>query len=225
MNISIFGMGYVGCILAAGHSSQGHKIIGVDVNQKKLEILDKGKSPVIEKDIEDYINKAVKLGLLKTTTEVKYAIDNSDVSLISVGTPCKENGEIDPGFTEKVCEDIAAALKEKEVYHVLAFKSTLFPGTIENKLIPLIENISRKKAGKDFGVCHNPEFLREGSGMEDFFHPPVIVIGQLDQKSGESLKKIYNEIDGEIVDTTIKIGEMIKYVNNTFHGLKVSFAK
>jgi len=217
-------MGYVGCILAAGHSCQRHNIIGVDINQKKLDILNLGKSPVIEKDIENYIGKAIEKQLLKTTTNVTEAINKSEVSLISVGTPCKENGEINLDFTIQVCEDIAKALKEKQDYHLIAFKSTLFPGTVENKLIPIIEEISQKKAGTDFGICHNPEFLREGSGMEDFFNPPVTVIGQLDQKSGDTLEKIYEGINGEKVRTTIKIGEMIKYVNNTFHGLKVTFA-
>lgn len=224
MNISIFGMGYVGCILAAGHTSQGHKIIGVDINKEKLEIINNGKSPVVEKGINDYISKAVKERLLETTTSVTKAIKNSEISLISVGTPSKENGEINLNFTIKVCEEIAKALKEKQNYHLIAFKSTLFPGTVEDKLIPLIEKISEKKAGQDFGICHNPEFLREGSGMADFFNPPVTVIGQLDQKSGDTLEKIYGSINGEVVRTTIKIGEMIKYVNNTFHGLKVAFA-
>ena len=224
MNISIFGMGYVGCILAAGHSSQGHKIIGLDINQSKLDILNHGKSPVFEKDIDNYISEAIKKGLLETTTDANQAIKNSEISLISVGTPSKENGEINLNFTIKVCEDIAKALKEKQTYHLIVFKSTLFPGTVENILIPLIEKTSGKKVGKDFGICHNPEFLREGSGMEDFFNPPVIVIGQLDQKSGDLLEQIYKEINGETVRTTIKIGEMMKYVNNTFHGLKVTFA-
>jgi GDP-mannose 6-dehydrogenase len=224
MNISIFGMGYVGCILAAGHSSQGHKIMGVDIDQKKLDILNQGKSPVIEKDIENYIKDSVLKELLKTTTNVKEAINNTEISLISVGTPCRENGEINLNFTIKVCEEIAKSLKDKNTYHLIVFKSTLFPGTVESKLIPIIEEISKKKAGIDFGVCHNPEFLREGSGMEDFFNPPITVIGQLDKKSGDALEQIYQDINGEIIKTTIKIGEMIKYVNNTFHGLKVTFA-
>lgn len=224
MDISIFGMGYVGCILAAGHTSQGHKVIGIDINQKKLEILNLGKSPISEKDIDDYISDAIKKQLLKTTTNVNEAITNSEISLICVGTPSKESGEIDLNFTIRVCEEIAKALQKKEKYHLIAFKSTLFPGIVENKLIPLIEKISGKKAGIDFGVCHNPEFLREGSGIEDFFNPEVIVIGQLDQKSGDILEKIFEGVNGKIVRTTIKIGEMIKYVNNTFHGLKVTFA-
>ena len=224
MKISIFGMGYVGCILAAGHSHQGHEIIGVDINQKKLDVLNRGKSPVSEKNIDSYIGNAVKKRLLKTTVDANTAIQNSDISLISVGTPCKENGEIDLESTIGVCKSIARALSKKKGYHLIVFKSTLFPGTVENSLIPLIEKISGKKAGKDFGICHNPEFLREGSGMEDFFNPPVTVIGQLDQASGDALEMIYSDIKGEKIRTTIKIGEMIKYVNNTFHGLKVAFA-
>src|SRR3989338_4866816 len=221
MHISIFGMGYVCCVLAAGHFSQGHSIIGVDVNDEKLSLLKRGESPVFEPGMQDYISKAIKEGKLNVSADAPKAVIESDISLVCVGTPSKESGEIDLTHTESVCKDISTGLKKKNGYHVIAFKSTLFPGTIESIIIPILEE-SGKKAGKDFGVCHNPEFLREGRGMHDFFHPPVTVIGQYDKKSGDLLSELYKGT--EIVRTSVKIGEMIKYVNNSFHGLKVSFA-
>lgn len=224
MDISIFGVGYVGCILAAGHSYLGHNIIGVDVDERKLNLLKQGKSPVMEKDIDKYIEEAVRKRRLRVTTDAKEAIANSQISIVSVGTPSNDDGSININFTRAVCEEIAKHLKDKKDYHLIVFKSTLFPGTVENKLIPLIEKRAGKKAGADFGVVHNPEFLREGSGIDDFFNPPMIVFGQLDKKSGDLLEKIYKGIDAPIARTSIKIGEMIKYVNNTFHGLKVVFA-
>ncbi len=222
MDVSIFGMGYVGCVLAAGYSHLGHNIIGVDIDKRKLALLRQGKGSVVEKGIDKYLKEAVKMGRLRVTSDVKDAVMNSDISIVSVGTPPSDDGSINIGFTKTVCGEIAKNLKDK--YHLIVFKSTLFPGTVEGKLIPLIEKISGKKVGVDFGIVHNPEFLREGSGMEDFFNPPVNVFGQLDKKSGNLLEKIYQGIDAPIVRTSIRIGEMIKYVNNTFHGLKVAFA-
>jgi len=223
MNISIFGMGYVGCVLSAGHTSQGHKIVGVDINENKVALLNKGVSPVIEEGIEGHLIHSIKNGLFQATTNVSEAIVNSQLSIICVGTPSKKNGEIDLTFTLKVTEDIALSLSRKKSYHLFVYKNTIFPNTIETKLIPLIEQISCKKVGVDFGVCHNPEFLREGSGMNDFFNPPLTVIGQLDTKSGDMLEQLYQDVGGDIIRTTIKIGEMIKYINNSFHALKVTF--
>lgn len=224
MNISIFGMGYVGCVLAAGYSRLGHTVIGVEVNKRKLDLLKNGKSPVIEKDVDRYIKKAVQRNRLRVTGNVRDAVINSEISIVCVGTPSNEEGSINLSFTISVCKEIAESLKDKEGYHLIVFKSTLLPGVIEDKLIPLIQKISGKKAGIDFGIVHNPEFLREGSGIEDFFNIPINVFGQLDKKSGDLLEKIYNGTNSPIIRTSIKIGEMIKYVNNSFHGLKVTFA-
>ena len=230
IKISIFGIGYVGCILTAGYSHFGFNVTGVDIDKKKLDFINNGKSPVIEKDIDGYIQKGKKANLITATQDVKYAILITDISFITVGTPSAENGEINLRYTIRVCEDIADALKEKEKYHLLVFKSTLFPGTVEDRLIPIIEKISRKKAGKDFGVCHNPEFLREGEGIYDFFNPPLTIIGEFDEKSGDILYSLYKEAESlgmavaPIIRTHIKAGEMIKYVNNSFHAMKVAFA-
>lgn len=224
MKISVFGMGYVGCVLAAGLASLGNNVTGVDVNSEKVEIIKKGKSPVIEKELDNYIKKLVGEKKIEATTNAKEAVLNSDVSFICVGTPSKEDGSLDLEHTKKVCEDIGKALKSKNSFHVVVFKSTMFPGSVENLLIPIIEKHSGKKAAKDFGICHNPEFLREGSAIDDFFNPPATVIGCFDEKSGKIVEDLFKDIKAPVVKTTIKIAEMIKYVNNSFHGLKVAFA-
>ncbi|MEK6808219.1 MAG: nucleotide sugar dehydrogenase [Nanoarchaeota archaeon] len=230
MRISIFGLGYVGCILTAGYSHFGFNVVGVDIEQKKIEFINSGKSPVIEKGIEEYIARGKNENRISATNNTRYAIINSNVSFITVGTPSLANGEIDLTYTIRVCESIGHALKEKNSYHLIVFKSTLFPGTVENKLIPIIESLSNKKAGIDFGVCHNPEFLREGEGLSDFFAPSLTIIGELDKKSGDGLSEIYKVSEGlgmkssPIIRTNIRIGEMIKYVNNSFHAMKVAFA-
>ncbi len=224
MKISVFGMGYVGCVLAAGLASLGNNVTGVDVNSEKVEIIKKGCSPVIEKELDSYIKRFVGEKRIGATTNAKEAVLNSEVSFICVGTPSKEDGSLDLEHTKKVCEDIGKALKSKNSFHVIVFKSTMFPGSVENLLIPIIEKHSGKKAANEFGICHNPEFLREGSAIDDFFNPPATVIGCFDEKSGKIVEDLFKDIKAPVVKTTIKIAEMIKYVNNSFHGLKVAFA-
>jgi len=230
MRISIFGMGYVGCILAAGYSHFGFDVIGVDVEEKKVSYINSGKPPVIEKGLDEYFTKGVLSKKITATTDSRKAVLDSEISFVAVGTPSSAQGEIDLRYTIRVCEDIANGLKGKKSYHLIVFKSTLFPGTVEGKLIPLLEKISGKKSGKDFGICHNPEFLREGEGVSDFFNPPLTIIGELDDKSGSILYDLYKQSEklgmkeAPIVRTKIRIGEMIKYVNNSFHALKVAFA-
>ncbi|MBS3097655.1 UDP-glucose/GDP-mannose dehydrogenase family protein [Candidatus Woesearchaeota archaeon] len=224
MKISIFGLGYVGCVLAAGLASLGHNIIGIDINSEKVEVIKKGKSPVVEKDLDKYIKKYVELKKIEATTNSKEAVLNSEMSFVCVGTPAKKDGSLDLEHTKKVCEGIGKALKLKNSYHIIVFKSTMFPGSVENLLIPIIENNSGKKASKDFGVCHNPEFLREGSAVYDFFNPSTTVIGCLDEKSERIVEELFKDIKAPIAKTSIKVAEMIKYANNSFHGLKVAFA-
>lgn len=224
MNISVFGLGYVGCVSAACLAQNGHKVMGVDINQNKVDIINSGKSPVIEKDINGIINRAVTTKKLIATRDVGKAVENSEISMICVGTPSNDNGSLDLKYVKRVCEEIGAGLREKDDYHVVVLRSTVLPGSVEEKVIPALEKTSGKKAGADFGVCMNPEFMREGSSVYDYYHPPMIVIGELDKRSGDIIEQIYVNIDVPVIRTSIKVAEMIKYVNNAFHGLKVCFA-
>jgi len=224
MKISVFGLGYVGCVCAACLARNGHKVIGVDVNQNKVDILNSGRSPVVEKDVDGIIKKVVNAKILTSTTDVIETVRNSEISLICVGTPSKENGSLDLKYVKRVCAEIGTGLRQKATYHVVAVRSTMLPGSVEGEVIPALERTSGKKAGSDFGVCMNPEFMREGSSVYDFYHPPMIIIGELDKRSGDTVKDIYAGIDAPVIRTSIKVAEIIKYVNNAFHGLKVSFA-
>jgi len=224
MRISVFGLGYVGCVSAACLAQDGHKVMGVDINQNKVDIINSGRSPVVEKDIDEIIKEVVKSQKLIATTDVREAVRNSEISMICVGTPSNDNGSLDLKYVKRVCVEIGTGLREKDEYHVVVVRSTVLPSSVEEELIPILEKSSGKKAGVDFGVCMNPEFMREGSSVYDFYHPPMIVIGELDKRSGDSVEHIYANIDAPVVRTAIRVAEMIKYVSNAFHGLKVCFA-
>jgi len=224
MNISVFGLGYVGCVSAACLAENGHKVMGVDINQNKIDIINSGKSPVVEKDIDKIIKEVTRTGKLISTTDALKAVHNSEISMICVGTPSKENGSLDLKYVKRVCAEIGAGLREKDNYHVVVVRSTMLPGSVEEEVIPTLEKTSGKKAEADFGVCMNPEFMREGSSVYDYYHPPMMVIGEVDKRSGDIVEQIYANIDAPVVRTSIKVAEMIKYVNNAFHGLKVCFA-
>lgn len=220
----MFGLGYVGCVSAGCLGRNGHKVMGVDISQNKVDIINSGKSPVIEKDIDEIIKEVVKSRKLISTTDAGEAVENSEISMICVGTPGKDNGSLDLSHVKRVCREIGSGLRQKDAYHVVAVRSTVLPGSVEGEVIPTIEETSGKKAGVDFGVCMNPEFMREGSSVYDFYHPPMIVIGELDKRSGDSVEHIYADIDAPVIRTSIRVAEMIKYVNNAFHSLKVCFA-
>ena len=230
MKISVFGLGYVGCISAACLAKEGHDVIGVDVNQMKVDMLQDGKSPIVEKDINEILDEVLRLsaqsgkGSLKTTTNATDAVKNTDLSLICVGTPSRPNGSLSLEYIKSCARDIGEGLKEKDGYHVVVGRSTMLPGSIEDVIIKKIEELSEKKAGTDFGAVMNPEFLREGSSVFDFYNPPVTVIGELDRKSGDAVEEMYAFLDAPLVRTDIRTAEMVKYANNTFHGLKVAFA-
>lgn len=230
MRISVFGLGYVGCISAACLAKEGHDVIGVDVNQMKVNLIKSGKSPFVEKDINEILHAVVVStsqtgqGSLDTTTDATEAIKHTDISLICVGTPSHPNGSLNLDYVKKCADDIGTGLKEKTSYHVVVGRSTMLPGSIEDVIIRNIEHVSGKHAGVDFGAAMNPEFLREGSSVHDFYNPPVTVIGQLDQRSGDAVETMYAFLDAPLVRTDIRTAEMVKYANNTFHGLKVAFA-
>ncbi len=209
MRICVLGLGYVGCVSAACFAKAGHDVIGVDVNKEKVDILNSGKSPIIENGLAQLINECVNKGRLKATLYAEEGIRDSDISLICVGTPSNSNGSLNLEYLYKVSEEIAWALKGKRDYHLVAVRSTVLPGTTEG-LLSMLERVSSKKMGIHFGTCVNPEFLREGSAIEDFYHPPYTIIGEYDKKSGALLSKLYKDIDAPLIRVDVKLAEMIK---------------
>ena len=224
MKVSIFGLGYVGTVLAGCLANDGHEIIGVDAVQTKVNLINNGQSPIIEADISEIIASSVQAGRLRATDDVAQAIRETELSFVCVGTPSQPNGNLDLRYIKRVSEQIGHALKDKAARHAVVIRSTILPGTMHKIVIPILEESSGKKAGADFGVCHNPEFLREGSGVEDFNSPPKTVIGELDQASGEMLATFYGKTDAPLIRTDLETAEMIKYVDNSWHALKIGFA-
>ncbi len=224
MRISIFGIGYVGCVSAACFARAGHEVIGVDVNPTKVDIINSGKSPIVEPEINELIHDVVKEGKLSATTNSAEAIQRSDVSLVCVGTPSKSNGSLNLEHVRQVCKEIGSAIGAKSDRHTVVIRSTMLPGSIESVAVPALEEDSGKKAGIDFGVCVNPEFLREGTSLKDFYSPPFTLIGADDEETVSVVRQLYADIDAPVFTTPIKTAEMVKYVCNCFHALKVSFA-
>ncbi|QOJ20070.1 MAG: UDP-glucose/GDP-mannose dehydrogenase family protein [Gammaproteobacteria bacterium] len=224
MKISIFGLGYVGTVSAGCLATDGHSVIGVDPNKTKVDLINQGVSPIVEKDIGEMIAAAVKNNLLRATLDVRDAVMNSDISLVCVGTPSQLNGNLDLSHVRKVCEQIGAALKEKNAFHVVVARSTMLPGSMRTVVIPALESYSGKKAGIDFGVCNNPEFLREGTAVFDYYNPPKTVIGETDNKAGELLMQLYAKMSAPLIRTEVETAEMVKYADNTWHAVKVAFA-
>ncbi|MBX2870315.1 MAG: UDP-glucose/GDP-mannose dehydrogenase family protein [Acidiferrobacterales bacterium] len=224
MKITIIGLGYVGCVSAACLANAGHQIVGVDISPVKTDLINKGQSPIVEKDIDELVSRSVENGSLRATTDLSDALSESDVSLICVGTPSLANGSLDLKFIRNSVTEIAHALKNRSEYHVVTIRSTMLPGTLENVVLPLLEKESGKKVGEDFGLCVNPEFLREGTAIADYRNPPFTIIGSFDDQSAEPLKTIYQDLDSPLIQVKIREAEMIKYSCNIFHALKVGFA-
>lgn len=222
--ISVIGLGYVGCVSAACFASRGHMVIGADVDPIKLELLRSGKAPVVEERIGDLTADVVASGKLTVTDDAVAAVMASDISLVCVGTPSSPSGGLSTTYLERVSEQIGAALSKKSRRHVVVFRSTMIPGTCENVLIPILERASGKRAGVDFGVCVNPEFLREGSSVTDFLNPPKTVVGQSDDRSGAEVMGLYDGLPGPRFQVPVAVAEMSKYADNSFHALKVSYA-
>lgn len=224
MKISIFGLGYVGAVSAGCLANDGHRVVGVDPYQPKVDLINDGKTPVIENDIDEIISDSVAKGLLSATQDVSEAVHDTEISLICVGTPSQPNGNLDLKYVHKVCEEIGQALKDKDDFHVVVARSTMLPGSMNSIVIPALEESSGKKAGMDFGVCNNPEFLRESTAVYDYYHPPKTVIGETDRRAGDMLAKIYSNLDAPLVRTSVETAEMVKYTDNVWHALKVGFA-
>ncbi len=224
MRISVFGLGYVGAVSAACLAADGHSVIGVDKNQTKVDLINAGKSPIIETGVDTLIATAHAEKRLSASTDAAGAIKDTDLSLVCVGTPSERNGSLDLSHIRNVCLDIGAALKTLQRYHIVVIRSTVLPGTMRQVVLPALEAASGKKAGADYGVCFNPEFLREGTAVKDYYHPPKTVIGEFDEKVGSKLLELYAGLDAAVFRTTLETAEMVKYVDNTWHALKVGFA-
>ena len=223
MKVSIFGLGYVGAVSAGCFCKFGHDVIGVDPVAIKREKLAAGKGPVIEAGLDELIAAGVKDGRLRVTADAAEAVCESDLALICVGTPSRRNGSLNLDYVAKVAMEIGQALRTREEYFVVTVRSTMLPGAAEEVVIPALEQASGKKVGKDFGFCVNPEFLREGAAVTDFFEPPKTVIGAYDERSAQPVKELYSQVTAPLFVTEIPVAAMIKYVDNAFHALKVVF--
>ena len=223
-SISIFGLGYVGSVSAACFASMGHRVIGVDISQSKVEMLDSGRSPIVEARMNELVAEANKACRLHATTDPGRAVLGSEVSFVCVGTPSQRNGKLDLSHIEKVAAEIGYALKQKKSHHLVVLRSTVLPGTTETVLVPILERESGKKAGDGFTVCYNPEFMREASAVADFLEPPYTILGSEHPQHLEPLRELYGKTPGKIFETTIPVAEMVKYLSNAFHAVKVVFA-
>jgi GDP-mannose 6-dehydrogenase len=223
MNVSVFGLGYVGSVSAATFADDGHQVVGVDVNPAKVAMLNDGKSPIVEPGLEELITANVAAGRLRATTSTEEAIDATEVSLVSVSTPSRRNGSLDLTYLARVCEQIGAALARKASYHVVVIRSTVLPGTTHCTVIPILERASGKQYGVDFGVAMNPEFLREGSAVKDIKHPPMTLVGHNHAADAAAAVALYEHLDAPLITCDIRVAEMIKYASNAWHALKVCF--
>lgn len=223
MKISVLGLGYVGAISCACFANEGHFVIGVDVNQSKVDLINRGRSPIIEADLEKLIEEGVSKKRIIATTHIKTAIMESDITIICVGTPSLKNGNIDLNFIFKVCSEIGGIIKDKDSFHSIVIRSTIVPGTIR-ECVAQIEKASGKRHLKNFGVGSNPEFLREGTAVNDFYNPPYTIVGTESSITESQLNEIYSNIKAPLYKMKPEEAEMVKYTNNNFHALKVTFA-
>jgi GDP-mannose 6-dehydrogenase len=224
LRISIFGMGYVGTVSAGCLANDGHEVVGVDPVPTKVDLINAGQSPIIEDQIGELIAATVESGKLRATGDQDRAVRETELSFVCVGTPSQANGNLDLTYIRRVCEEIGKAIKNKSARHTVVIRSTILPGTMRRIVIPVLEEYSGKKAGTDFGVCNNPEFLREGSAVKDYNAPPKTVFGESDRASGDLLAALYAKLDAPLIRTDIETAEMVKYVDNSWHALKIGFA-
>jgi GDP-mannose 6-dehydrogenase len=223
MRISVFGLGYVGTVSAACLAERGHTLIGVDTNLDKVQLLDTGKSPIVENQISQLLMDAHHSSQLSATDNVQFAIDNSDISFVCVGTPSRENGSLNLSYVDRVCREIGAAIAEKGRWHDVVIRSTMLPGSTDSVVIPALESAAGK-LGEHFGLCVNPEFLREGTAVYDFKNPPKTVVGVATPATAEAVKDLFSDLPGPMLEVPYTVAECAKYVDNVWHALKVGFA-
>lgn len=224
MRISVFGLGYVGCVTAACLADAGHDVVGVDVNNLKVDFINNGESPLIEPSLTNLLRKVVLEKKLCATNDFRKAVLETELSIICVGTPSQSNGSINLDVVRLVANQIGRVLKTKSDFHTVVVRSTVLPGTTEKEFIPIIEQCSGKTHGKGFGVCFNPEFLREGSAINDFINPPIIILGSECDYAFQSIEEMYSFLPIPIIKVSTRVSEMVKYASNIFHAMKISFA-
>ena len=224
MKVSVFGLGYVGCVSAAAFAGDGHEVVGVDVNADKVASINAGCSPIVEPGLDDLLGRCAAEGRLRATADTADAVRNSEVSLLCVGTPSRKNGSLDLQYLERVSDEVGRALRDKSEYHVVVVRSTVLPGTTHEVVIPALERASGKTYGDGFGVSVNPEFLREGTALKDFRKPPLTVVGHNHAADASGTIALYQAIDAPLVSTSIRVAEMMKYTSNAWHAVKVVFA-
>ena len=224
MRISVFGLGYVGAVASACLAESGFDVIAIDKDPVKVKCIGEGRSPIVEPGLPELIEKHHKSGKLKATLDVEEAVLNSDISLICVGTPSNEDGSLKLDYVQGVCEEIGEVIKNKDDFHAVVLRSTVVPGTARDIAIPALEKSSGKKAGEGFGFGNNPEFLRESTAIDDYFNPPKIVIGALDDKTAQMMVEVYKGIDAETAICPVEVSEGVKYADNAWHAMKVGFA-
>jgi GDP-mannose 6-dehydrogenase len=224
LSISVFGLGYVGSVSAACFASMGHRVIGVDVNPAKVEMMERGQSPIIEASMNELVAEGNRACRLHATIDSIAAVLQSNVSFVCVGTPSLRNGKLDLSHIEKVAREIGAALKQKKSGHTVVLRSTVLPGTTESVVLPILEQASARRAGADFAVAYNPEFMREGSAVADFLQPPYTILGAQDSSHLAPLRELYQQTPGKMFETSVAVAEMVKYLSNAFHAVKVTFA-
>jgi len=224
MRISVFGLGYVGSVTAGCLAEMGHTIVGVEPNPTKLGMVNRGQSPIVEEGFQEILKKFVAIGQISATSDWAAAMAQTELAIVCVGTPSLESGNIDLSHVRRAAEQIGSALRDKKDYFRVVIRSTVLPGTVEDVVIPVLERASGRQAGPDFGVCMHPEFLRESTAVHDFYHPPKTVIGELDSRSGEALAELYAKLPAPLKRVPLHVAEMVKYTDNSFHAVKVTFA-
>lgn len=223
MNISIFGLGYVGCVSLGCLAKNGHRVIGVDLSSTKVEQINSGKPTIIEKDIDTIIAEQYAAGRISATTDNDIAVKDSEISIVAVGTPNTDKGHLNLQFIFNVAVNIGEALRFKDTFHIIVIRSTILPGTCD-KFADIVEKVSDKKRNENFAVVDNPEFLREGTAVYDYFNPPITLIGSDNKEAAEKVAGLYRNLPAEVIMTGLKVAEIMKYVDNTYHALKISFA-
>ena len=224
MKISIFGLGYVGAVSAGCLTRDGHTVVGCDIDPAKLDLINQGKTPIIEEGMVDLMKGAAESGRLSATDDAKTAIDTTDVSFVCVGTPTAKGGGQNLTALKRLSEQLGPAIATKDDYHCVVIRSTVIPGTVDSVVKPIIEEHSGKKAGADFGLCFQPEFLREGSSIKDYDNPPFTVVGVSDDRPAALLREVFGNLPCEFVTTNVEAAEMLKFCCNVFHALKITFA-